>query len=127
MMDQVHGTAFQTSPSGNSLANALEGSAESIASLTASSVASLGANVVGSDVCVVTTGSGEHAKLVEEVDKALGSLKSSGSGKEVASVGEKSSFIGSDIRYVYNLVLLAHLVFHKELWCLHAMSLYIRH
>lgn len=100
MMDQVHFTAYQNSPSGNSLGNALEGTADSISSLSASSVSSLGANVSGSDVCVVCTGSGEHDKLVEEVEKALGSLKSAGSGKEVAAVGEKAAFIGSDIRLV---------------------------
>jgi len=102
MMDQVHFTAYQNSPSGNSLANALEGTADSISSLSASSVSSLGANVFGSDVCVVCTGSGEHDKLVEEVDNALGSLKSAGSGKEVAAVGEKAAFIGSDIRIRYD-------------------------
>ena len=57
--------------------------------------------LVGSDVVVVGTGSGEHEKLVEEVGVVYGGLKSGGSGKEVGSVAEKSAVLGSDVRYVH--------------------------
>lgn len=106
MMDQLHGTAFQIAPKGDSLGNALEGTKETIASLTADDVASLLGGIDGSSVTVVGTGNGDHAKLVEEVEKVLGGVKSaSGSGKEVAAAGEKSAFIGSDIRCAFCFVL----------------------
>lgn len=103
MMDHLHSTAYQTSPQGNSLGNALEGSVESIASITKEDVASVLGNVSGGDVVVVGTGGGGgsgHEKLVEDVEKAYGGLaKGVGSGSsEVASLGEKSAFIGSDVR-----------------------------
>ena len=100
MMDHLHSTAFQTSPAGNSLGNALEGTAESIASITNGDVAAVMASVTGSNVVVVGTGSGSHDELVENVSKSYGTLASAGSGKEVGSVAESSAFIGSDVRYV---------------------------
>jgi processing peptidase subunit beta len=102
IMDRLHETAFQSSPSGNSLGNALEGSADSVESLSASSVSSLMGGLTGSNVVVVGTGSGNHDKLVEEADKALGSLKSGAGSKAVGAVGEKPYFIGSDIRIRYD-------------------------
>ena len=98
MMDQLHGTAYQNGPSGNSLGNPLEGTVDSIASLSTDDVSCAFSGVTGSNVCVVGTGSGDHDAFVEEVDKVLGGLQSSGSGKEVSSLGEKSVFIGSDVR-----------------------------
>jgi len=103
MMDHLHATAFQTGSRGNSLGNALEGSAESIEGIAAEDVAGVLANVVGGDVVVVGTGSGEHAKLVEDAEKAYGGLASGvGSGSEVVKAEEKSAFIGSDVRIRYD-------------------------
>lgn len=102
MMDHLHSTAFQSSPAGNSLGNALEGTADSIASISADDVASVLAGVNGSNVVVVGTGSGSHEKLVEDAGNAYGSLSSAGSGKEVGSVAEPSAFIGSDVRIRYD-------------------------
>lgn len=101
MMDQLHSTAYQTSPNGNSLGQALEGTTESIASISAGDVSSVLAGITGSNVVVVGTGSGVHDKLVEEASAVLGKLSSDGgSGKEVVSAEDKSAFIGSDVRYV---------------------------
>mmetsp|Transcript_8502 Transcript_8502/g.13437 ORF Transcript_8502/g.13437 Transcript_8502/m.13437 type:complete len:442 (-) Transcript_8502:385-1710(-) len=102
MMDHLHSTAFQASPSGNSLGNALEGTAESIASVSADDVAGALAGVNGSNVVVVGTGSGSHDQLVEDASKAYGTLASAGSGKEVGSVAESAAFIGSDVRIRYD-------------------------
>eukprot|EP00584_Thalassiosira_punctigera_P010358 CAMPEP_0172525952 /NCGR_PEP_ID=MMETSP1067-20121228/954_1 /TAXON_ID=265564 ORGANISM="Thalassiosira punctigera, Strain Tpunct2005C2" /NCGR_SAMPLE_ID=MMETSP1067 /ASSEMBLY_ACC=CAM_ASM_000444 /LENGTH=459 /DNA_ID=CAMNT_0013309351 /DNA_START=30 /DNA_END=1412 /DNA_ORIENTATION=+ len=102
MMDHLHSTAFQISPAGNSLGNALEGTAESIASISADDVAGALTGVNGSNVVVVGTGSGSHDKLVEDAGKAYGTLASAGTGKEVGSVGESTAFIGSDVRIRYD-------------------------
>lgn len=102
MMDHLHATAFQTSPSGNSLGMALEGTSDSIGEISTGDVASVLAGLVGSDVVVVGTGSGDHEKLVEEAGVAYGGLKSGGTGKEVGSVAEKSAFLGSDVRIRYD-------------------------
>eukprot|EP00571_Detonula_confervacea_P005794 CAMPEP_0172327748 /NCGR_PEP_ID=MMETSP1058-20130122/59990_1 /TAXON_ID=83371 /ORGANISM="Detonula confervacea, Strain CCMP 353" /LENGTH=439 /DNA_ID=CAMNT_0013044831 /DNA_START=13 /DNA_END=1332 /DNA_ORIENTATION=+ len=114
MMDHLHSTAYQTSPKGNSLGNDLEGSGESIGDVTAGDVASVLAGVVGSDVVVVGTGSGEHEKLVEEAGIAYGQLASGGSGKEVGSVAEKSAFLGSDVRIRYDSHATATIAFAFE-------------
>jgi len=100
MMDALHSTAYQTSSTGNSLGSALEGSVESIASVTEGDVVALASGVTGGDVVVVGTGGGVHEKLVEEVGRAYGGL--GGGGSEVAAVGEKSAFIGSDVRIRYD-------------------------
>jgi len=100
VMDQLHSTAYQTSPSGNSLGNALEGTKDSIGDVEG--VAGVLANVVGSDLVVVGTGGGEHERLVEQANAAYGGLKGGGSGKEVGSVGERSHFLGSDVRIRYD-------------------------
>lgn len=103
MMDQLHSTAYQTSPNGNSLGQALEGTTESIASISAGDVSSLLAGMTGSNVVVVGTGSGVHDKLVEEASAVVGKLSSDGgSGKEVVSAEDKSAFIGSDVRIRYD-------------------------
>ena len=94
MLDQLHGTAFQ----GNSLGNPLEGTAESVASVSVDDLAELLAKVKGEDVVVVGTGGiGGHDKLVDAANKALGGL-SSGGNNEVGSVAKKAYFVGSDIR-----------------------------
>ena len=116
MMDHLHSTAYQNGPAGNSLGNALDGSTEGIASISSSDVTSLLNGIVGADVVVVGTGSGNHDKLVEDASKAYGGLGADGSRKEGSSVGTegfspeahslpmagdgKSAFIGSDVRYV---------------------------
>ncbi|KAL7507379.1 hypothetical protein ACHAXN_004566 [Cyclotella atomus] len=97
MLDQLHGTAFQ----GDALGNPLEGTAESIASVSVDDLASLLAKVKGEDVVVVGTGSVSHDKFVEEANKALGSLSGGGS-KAVGSVKDKAYFVGSDIRIRYD-------------------------
>mmetsp|Transcript_18950 Transcript_18950/g.26741 ORF Transcript_18950/g.26741 Transcript_18950/m.26741 type:complete len:304 (-) Transcript_18950:1627-2538(-) len=103
MMNQLHSTAYQTSPNGNSLGQALEGTTESIASISAGDVSSVLAGVTGSNVVVVGTGSGVHDNLVEEASAVLGKLSSDGgSGKEVVSAEDKSAFIGSDVRIRYD-------------------------
>ena len=109
MMDYLHSTAYQNAPSGNSLGNPLCGSVESVASVTAGDVSSLLSGVVGSNVVVVSTGKGEHDKLVEEASAAYGKLSSGGS--SVGSVGEASAFIGSDVRYVFGLCFFLSLYF----------------
>ena len=102
MLDQLHSTAYQTSPSGNSLGNALEGSVESIESITVEDVSAIARGVNGSNVVVVGTGSGIHDQLVDVINKKLGGLKSSASGgNAVAEAGEASAFLGSDVRYVH--------------------------
>ena len=117
MMDQLHSTAYQNGPAGNSLGNALDGSTDSIASISSSDVTSLLKNIVGADVVVVGTGSGNHDKLVEDASKAYGGLGADGSSRKEGSVGTegfspeahslpmagdgKSAFIGSDVRYVF--------------------------
>jgi len=101
MMDHLHSTAYQTSSPGNSLGNALEGSVESIDAITAGDVSGVLGNVSGSNVIVVGTGCGNHEKLVEEAGKQYGDLKSVG-GSEVVAGGEKSAFIGSDVRIRYD-------------------------
>ena len=102
MMDHLHSTAYQNGPSGNSLGNALEGSAESVASLSADDVASVLGGVNGTNVVVVGTGNGSHEKLVAEAEKAYGSLSGASSSKAVGSVADKSAFIGSDVRIRYD-------------------------
>ena len=97
MMDRLHETAYQTSAVGNSLGSPLLGTADSVSSVTAGDVKSVAGNTWGEDVVVVGTGSGEHGKLVEDGAKAYGSLPKSG-GAAVVKAGEKSSFIGSDVR-----------------------------
>jgi processing peptidase subunit beta len=101
MMDHLHSTAYQTSSPGNSLGNALEGSVESIDAITAGDVSGVLGNVSGSNVIVVGTGCGNHEKLVEEAGLAYGGLKSVG-GSVVVAGGEKSAFIGSDVRIRYD-------------------------
>jgi predicted Zn-dependent peptidase len=104
VMDRLHETAYQTSSVGNSLGSPLSGTSETVSSLTVADVRGLLSNVRGEDVVVVGTGSGEHDKLVDDVIKAYGTLPSSsgggggGKGKAVVKAGEKSSFIGSDVR-----------------------------
>lgn len=97
MLDQLHGTAFQ----GDALGNPLEGTAESIASVSVDDLAALLAKVKGEDVVVVGTGSGSHDKLVEEANKVLGGLTAGGS-NEVGTVKNKARFVGSDIRIRYD-------------------------
>ena len=104
MIDHLHSTAYQSSPSGNSLGNFLEGTTESIEKITSGDVAYALSKISGSDIVVVGTGSGHHDKLVEDVSKAYGTVakSSSGSGKEIVQSnngGESSPFIGSDVRY----------------------------
>lgn len=101
-MDQLHATAFQGAPAGNSLANLLSGTPESVASLTAEDAASVAAKVHGGDVAVVGTGAGHHDKLVEEVAKVYGSLPSAGGEKAVVEKGDESAFVGSDVRIRYD-------------------------
>ena len=102
MLDQLHSTAYQNGPVGNSLGNALEGSAESVADVGADDVASLLGGVDGTNVVVVGTGSGSHEALVAEAEKAYGSLSGSAGSKAVGSVADKSAFIGSDVRIRYD-------------------------
>uniref|UniRef100_A0A7S2PN78 Peptidase M16 C-terminal domain-containing protein n=1 Tax=Skeletonema marinoi TaxID=267567 RepID=A0A7S2PN78_9STRA len=102
MMDHLHSTAYQNGPTGNSLGNALEGSAESVASVSADDVASLLGGVNGTNVVVVGTGNGSHEKLVAEAEKAYGSLSGASGSKAVGSVADKSAFIGSDVRIRYD-------------------------
>jgi len=103
MLDQLHSTAYQNGASGNSLGNALEGSAESVASVSADDVAAVLGGVNGSNVVVVGTGGGSHDKLVAEAEAAYGSLSGSASdSKAVGSVADKSAFIGSDVRIRYD-------------------------
>ena len=103
MLDQLHSTAYQTSPNGNSLGSLLEGSAESIASLTTEDVTNVVKGVKGSDVVVVGTGAGVHDKLVEETNAVLGGLSNVGSsGKDVVNASDASNFLGSDVRYVFD-------------------------
>ena len=102
MMDHLHATAYQNGPSGNSLGNALEGSSDSVASLTSDDVASVLSGVNGSNVVVVGTGAGSHDKLVADAEKAYGSLSGAASSSAVGSVADKSAFIGSDVRIRYD-------------------------
>lgn len=106
MMDHLHSTAYQTSSAGNSLGNALEGSAESLEGVAASDVARALAGVKGSDVVVVATGGGSHAQLVEVAEQAYGGLSAEGAGagssEVVVAEVEKSAFIGSDVRIRYD-------------------------
>ena len=97
MMDHLHSTAYQTSSPGNTLGNALEGSVESIDAITAGDVSAVLGNVSCGNIIVVGTGCGNHEKLVEEAGKQYGDMKSVG-GSEVVAGGEKSAFIGSDVR-----------------------------
>lgn len=99
MFDHVHSTAFQSSPSGNSLGNALEGTAESVASVTVDDVKEAASRIAGSNVVVVGTGIGNHDTLVSMASEKYGSLPGT-TGKEVATAGEKAAFIGSDVRCV---------------------------
>ena len=105
MIDHLHSTAYQSSPSGNSLGNFLEGTTESIEKISSGDVAHALSKISGSDIVVVGTGSGHHDKLVEDVSKAYGTMaksSSGGSGKEIVQSnngGESSPFIGSDVRY----------------------------
>ena len=101
MMDSLHSTAFQTLSRGNSLGNALEGTAESIAEVTVDDVASVLAGVVGSDVVVAGTGGGmTHDELVEKAGVAYGELPGVGTRREVGKRVEPAPFIGSDMRCV---------------------------
>ncbi|KAL7535902.1 hypothetical protein ACHAWF_005308, partial [Thalassiosira exigua] len=93
----------QGAPVGNSLANLLSGTPESIASLTAEDAASTAAKVRGGDVAVVGTGAGHHDKLVEEAAKVYGSLPSAGGEKGVVEKGDESAFVGSDVRCVFRV------------------------
>jgi len=102
MMDSLHETAFQGGPTGNSLGNFLNGTKDSIAAVTTHDVASVLGGINGTNVCVVGTGSGSHDELVEEAEKAYGSLASAGTGKDVGEVVTKSHFIGSDVRIRYD-------------------------
>jgi len=107
MIDHLHSTAYQSSPSGNSLGNFLEGTTESIEKISSGDVAHALSKISGSDIVVVGTGSGHHDKLVEDVSKAYGTVakSSSGSGKEIVQSnngGESSPFIGSDVRIRYD-------------------------
>jgi len=110
MLDQLHSTAYQTSPNGNSLGSLLEGSAETIASLTTEDVTNVVKGVTGSDIVVVGTGAGVHDKLVEETNTVLGGLSNVGSsGKDVVNASDASNFLGSDVRYVLLFFLLLDL------------------
>jgi len=102
MIDQLHSTAYQNGPFGNSLGNSLEGTVESVASLTSDDVASLLSGVNGSNVVVVGTGTGSHEKLVVEAEKAYGTLSGTGSSKAVGTLADKTAFIGSDVRIRYD-------------------------
>ena len=96
-MNRLYGTAFQGSPAGYSLANPLEGTVESVASLTRDDLAARAS--AGADVCVVGTGNGNHEQLVERAEKAFGGLMAGGSAKAVSTgVRSKPFFVGSDVR-----------------------------
>ena len=101
-MDHLHSTAYQNGPAGNSLGNALEGSAESVAAVSADDVAALLGGVNGTNVVVVGTGNRSHEKFVAETEKAYGSLSGASGSKAVGSVADKSAFIGSDVRIRYD-------------------------
>ena len=106
IMDRLHETAYQTSPVGNSLGSPVLGTPGGVASLTADDVRKVAGRTRGEDVVVAGTGSGEHDRLVEEAEKAYGHLPKSSSSaaaarggtKAVVGAGEKSHFIGSDVR-----------------------------
>ena len=104
VMDRLHETAYQTSPVGNSLGSPVLGTREGVASLTADDVRGVAGRTRGEDVVVAGTGSGEHGRLVEEAERAYGHLPKSpaaaggGGTKAVVAAGEKSHFIGSDVR-----------------------------
>ena len=100
MLDHLHATAFQTGPAGDALKHPLEGSADSLANVTAADVAGAAAGVRGSDVVVVGTGGGTHEDLAARAHAAYGDLEGGGSGKEVGAAAAESAFLGSDVRCV---------------------------
>jgi hypothetical protein len=99
VMDRLHETAYQTSPAGNSLGGPVLGTPGGVESLTPDDVWRVAGKIHGSDVVVSGTGCGDHGRLVEGAEKAYGHLPKSGGKKAVVvGGGEKSHFIGSDVR-----------------------------
>ena len=99
VMDRLHETAYQASPAGNSLGGPVLGTPGGVGSLTPDDVRGVAGRIRGSDVVVSGTGRGDHGRLVEGAEKAYGHLPKSGGGKAaVVGGGEKSHFIGSDVR-----------------------------
>ena len=104
VMDRLHETAYQASPAGNSLGGPVLGTPGGVGSLTPDDVRGVAGRIRGSDVVVSGTGRGDHGRLVEGAEKAYGHLPKSpaaaggGGTKAVVGAGEKSHFIGSDVR-----------------------------